>query len=222
MNDGLLIGFLILLSIAFGFMLYPLRQSRKFCLRLIPAVISLVVIAYWHWGAWRELADYQQQQMQQQRAEALLKSMNGPQGIIKALQAKLAKTPDSAKGWFLLGRLYVSQQQWPQAFAAFKKAHRLQKDNDTITVHYAQSLWELNQQRFNPHVRDLLKTVLQHNSEQPDALAMLAMDAFQRKNYQSAIDYWQRLLKQVPPQSEQALAIRKAIAKAIKFKIPAL
>jgi cytochrome c-type biogenesis protein CcmH len=222
MNEGLLIGFLILLSIAFGFMLYPLRQSRKFCLLLVPAVILLVVMAYWHWGAWRELADYQQQQVQQQRLEALLKSMHGPQGIIKALRAKLAKTPNSARGWFLLGRLYVSQQQWSQACAAFKHAHRLQKDNDTITVHYAQSLWELNQQQFNPHVRFLLKTVLQHNSEQPDALAMLAMDAFQQKNYQLAIDYWQRLLKQVPPQSEQALAIRKAIAKAIKFKIPVL
>ena len=222
MNEGLLIGFLVLLSIACGVMLYPLRQSRTFCWLLIPAVILLAVIAYWHWGAWRELARYQQQQIQQQRLEALLKSMHGPQGIIKALRAKLAKTPNSARGWFLLGRLYVSQQQWPQAYAAFKHAHRLQKDNDTITVHYAQSLWELNQQQFNSHVRDLLKTVLQHNSEQPDALAMLAMDAFQQKNYQPAIDYWQRLLKQVPPQSEQALAIRKAIAKAIKFKIPVL
>ena len=43
---------------------------------------------------------------------------------------------------------------------------------------------------------------------------MLAMDAYSRHSYQQAIDYWQRLLKQVTVKSEEGQAIRKAIAKA--------
>lgn len=43
---------------------------------------------------------------------------------------------------------------------------------------------------------------------------MLAMDAFVSHAYEDAIRYWQRLLKLAPEQSEEAQAIRKAIAKA--------
>ena len=156
--------------------------------------------------------------MKQQRAQALLKSMNGPEGIIKALRSKLKNTPDSAHGWFLLGRLYASQNQWPKACAAFELAHRFQPDNDKTTVNYAQSLWELNQQQFNGKIRRLLKTVLKHNPHQPDALAMLAMDAFKRHAYPHAMDYWQRLLNVIPPQSEEAQSIRKAIARAASLR----
>ena len=57
-------------------------------------------------------------------------------------------------------------------------------------------------------------SVLKSNPKQPDALAMLAMDAFLSKAYSQAIAYWERLLVLVPKDSEDALAIRKAIAKA--------
>ncbi len=43
---------------------------------------------------------------------------------------------------------------------------------------------------------------------------MLAMDAYMRHSYQQAINYWQHLLTIIPPQSDDAMAIRKAIAKA--------
>lgn len=207
----LLIGLLLLLSLALGLMLYPLRQSRKWWLLWIPMVIVFLVVGYWRWGGWRELRQYQQQQIKQQYAQKLLQSMHGPEGIIKALLEKLQKTPNSAEGWFLLGRLYTSQQQWEKACKAFEQSHRLQPDNDKTTVHYAQSLWECNHQRFDSHIRDLLEAVLQHDPNQPDALAMLAADAFQRKANQQAKQYWQRLLKQLPPQSDEARAFRRAI-----------
>ena len=75
-------------------------------------------------------------------------------------------------------------------------------------------MWQLNHQKFNGESRALLQAVLKKNANQPDALAMLAMDAFIGHAYQRAIDYWQRLLKIAPPQSDDAEAIRKAIAKA--------
>ena len=56
--------------------------------------------------------------------------------------------------------------------------------------------------------------MLLKNPKQPDALAMLAMDAYQEKHYQIAINYWQQLLIITPPNSDAAKALRKAIAKA--------
>ena len=209
----LLICFLIVLLLALSVALYPLRKSRA-VLFLAPVLIVLVCLAYWHWGAGLEWMKHLRANEKQQRIKTMLKSIHDPAELIEMLKATLHKHPNSARGWYLLGRLYVSQNQWQQANDAFVQAHELKPNDEHITVNYAQNLWQLNHQAFDKAIRTLLDRVLQQNPNQPDALAMLAMDAYKRHAFQQAIDYWQRLLKQVSPQSEEAQAIRKAIAQA--------
>jgi len=214
MNEWwLLICFLILLLLALSVAIYPLRKSRM-ALFLTPVLIVLVGLSYWHWGAWPEWVNHLEANDKQQRIQTMLKSIRDPAELIAKLKSTLRKQPNSARGWYLLGRLYVSQNQWQQANKAFERAYTLQPDDEQITVNYAQNLWQLNHQTFDNTSRVLLNSVLQRNANQPDALAMLAMDAYQLHHYQQAIDYWQRLLKLASPQSEEAQAIRKAIAKA--------
>lgn len=215
MNEGwLLIGFLILLLLGLSIVLYPLRKSGLRAILLIPILIGLVGLSYWRWGAFQEWSAYLQEAEKQHRAQEMLKSIHDPAELITQLNDRLHEHPESARGWYLLGRLYASQTSWRQACDAYAKAHALEPDNTQITVNYAQSLWQQNQQKINPTIYALLKTVLDTNADDPDALAMLALDAFKRKDYQTAIDYWQHLLKLAPPQSDDAQAIRKAIAKA--------
>lgn len=215
MNEWwLLIGFIIISILALSVALYPLRKSRAMVMLLAPVLILFTGLAYWQWGAWSGWTHYLQDDVKQQRIQTLLKSMNNPSELIAKLKATLEKQPDSTRGWYLLGRLYASQHQWAPASDAFATAHRLQPEDEQFTVNYAQSLWQINDEKLNDDSRKLLKDVLARNANQPDALAMLAMDAYTRHEYQQAIDYWQNLLKLAPPQSEEAGAIRKAIAKA--------
>jgi cytochrome c-type biogenesis protein CcmH len=67
-----------------------------------------------------------------------------------------------------------------------------------IAVNFAQSLFQNNQQQFTPLSLKIYNSVLQSNQNQPDALAMLAMNAFMSHDYKSAIAYWERLLKLAP------------------------
>ncbi len=210
---GLLVCLLMLLMLALSVALYPMRKSRA-ALWLIPVFIIMIGLAYGQWGAWPEWRKYIQSNDKQQRIQEMLKSVKGPEELIEKLKLTLQQQPNSARGWYLLGRLYVSQNQWQQANDSFERAHQLQPENEQITVNYAQNLWQLNHQTFDQTSRQLLMGVLESNADQPDALAMLAMDAYSRHSYQQAIDYWQRLLKQVPVKSEEGQAIRKAIAKA--------
>ncbi len=143
-----------------------------------------------------------------------MQSIKNPAQLIERLKARLESEPESARGWYLLGRLYASQGQWTSARDAFQRSYELNPEDMSATINYAQSLWQLNQQHFNDQVRNLFKTVLKKNPDEPEALAMLAMDAFMNHDYPSAIDYWQHLLKLAPEQSEEARMIRKAIAKA--------
>ena len=217
MNEGLLlIGFLILLVIACSIALYPLRPFQMSYVLWVLVLVILVGIGYWSWGAWPSWTQNSQNQAKKQHAQALLNTVRNPEELIDKLKATLNKQPNSARGWYLLGRLYASQNRWESARDAFASAHQCQPDDEQISVNYAHSLWQLHHQAFDKQSRGLLKQVLKKNPDQPDALGMLAMDAYARHDYQQAIDYWQRVLTVAPPQSEDADAIRKAIADAQK------
>ena len=215
MNEWWLLGGLVfLLIIALVIALYPLRQSRFNVMVLTPIICCLVAFSYWRWGALPDWQHYIQQEAKQQQVQAMLQSVRNPQELITKLKRRLVIQPGSARGWYLLGRLYASQGQWKDAHEAYTKAVHLKPHDEKITISYAQSMWQLNNQEFDPDIRALFQSVLSKNENQPDALAMLAMDAFVGHAYQQAINYWQRLLKISPPQSEDAQAIRKAIVKA--------
>jgi len=216
-NQWVIVVFSLLLMFALAVVFYPLRKKKLIVAALAPVMIVVIIFGYWRWGSWSGWQDYLRQDARQQQVQVMLKSIKGPQELIDKLKAKLSTNPDSARGWYLLGRLYASQNDWQQSHDAFARAHQLQSDDEQITVNYAQSIWQLNNRQFDDKSRDLFNAILKKNPQQPDALAMLAMNAFMSHDYQQAIDYWQRLLNIAPPDSEDAKAIRKAIAKAQKL-----
>ncbi len=215
MNDWWLIALLAALALsALIFFIYPLKKSK-----LVSGFLSLFLLAligggYLSWGNFAQWQEYQQKQESQKQAKQMLRTIKTPEELIRKLRAKLDNTPKSAKGWYLLGRLYNTQNNFELAVEAFSKAHQFAPDNEQYTVNYAHGLWQKNQQQFNPQIIELFTTLLIPNPNQPDALAMLAMNAFMSHDYELAITYWQKLLKLAPPQSQEALAIHKAIAKA--------
>jgi len=212
---GLLACCIVLSSLGLVIVFLPWRkQMAKRMMLFGCGVLGVVGLAYWIWGAWPEQHAYLRQVANQQRVRAMLQSVKGPHELIDKLKAHLQQKPTSAQGWYLLGRLYVSQGESTLALQAFATAHQLQPNDALFSVNYAQSLFGQGDESFAEKARQLLSDVLQNDPKQPDALAMLAMDAYSRHLYQQAIDYWQRLLAQVPAQSDEAAALRKAIAKA--------
>lgn len=206
-----LIGLLIL---AACFVWYPLRQNKLLSMGVFSLFMMVAMLGYWRWGAWSDWVEYVSIQTRKQHVQALLKTIEGPEALIDQLKTHLMAHPDSARGWYLLGRLYAGQQSWIKARDVFQTAYQLKPEDEAITINYAQSLWQVHQQQFDDTIRGLFQSVLRHNSNQPDALAMLAIDAYMSHDYQSAIKYWQRLLAIVPDDSEDAKAIRQAIAAA--------
>ena len=215
MSEWWLIGALVLLALlAIGLMLYPLRNKNFICILLTPCMLLVIAVAYFCWGGFGEWQNYLHQQSAQLRARELLKTVKSPQELIEKLKNKIAENPDRAKGWYLLGRLYTSQSDHKNASLSFAKAYQLEPTNEQYAVNYAHSLWQLQQQQFTPEIIRIFGALLKNNPKQPDALAMLAMNAFLSHAYEDAIGYWQRLLALVPEQSKEAVALRKAIAKA--------
>ncbi|WP_058535609.1 tetratricopeptide repeat protein [Legionella saoudiensis] len=222
MNEWWLLALLVALTLlASAVIIYPLRRHWLACLLLVPIIFILAFTGYFNWGGFAKWQDYLQYQEKQQRADAMLKSIKSPQELIAKLRAKLDDTPKSAKGWYLLGRLYAGQEEKQDAADAFAKAYQFDPKDEQYAVNYAHSLWVLNNRQFTEQVTEIFADLLKNNPNQPDALAMMAMNAYVSHAYEDAIAYWQRLLKLAPQQSEEAQSIRKAIAKAeeqIKLK----
>ncbi|MCE0724236.1 MULTISPECIES: tetratricopeptide repeat protein [Legionella] len=215
MNEWLLLGLSACLTgLACIFMVYPFRRRFTASLLLVPVIFLGAFTGYFYWGGFGGWQEYLQHLNSQKQAKKMLESIKTPQELIEKLRAKLDETPKSAKGWYLLGRLYSSQNEKQNAVNAFAKAYQFNPDDEQYAVNYAHSLWVLNNQQFTEQITEIFIRLLRNNPNQPDALAMLAMDAFVSHAYEDAISYWQRLLKLAPEQSEEAKAIRKAIAKA--------
>ncbi len=218
MNEWWLIFILVAVALLLSLIvLYPLRRS-KWVMLLLPVILIVVFTEYSYWGSFGSWQHYLQQKEANKLAQQMLKSIKNPAQLIAKLKEKLNEHPKSAKGWYLLGRLYSSQNEQSMAAESFAKAHELKPNNEQYTVNYAHALWMLNKQQFNPQIIAIFQSLLHNNPNQPDALAMLAMNAYLHQSYDQAIVYWQQLLQLVPRQSEEAAAIRKAIAKAQQQK----
>jgi cytochrome c-type biogenesis protein CcmH len=215
MSEWWLVGLLFLFSVLASLVLvYPLRRNALLCVCLMMVIAVFGASGYACWGGFFQWRQYIVQNKSHVLAQKMLHSIKSPQELIQKLRAKLDNSSKSAKGWYLLGRLYLSQNEGQNAQRAFYKAYTLQADEVQYGVHYAYSLWENNRKRFTPEIRKILTQLLNKNPNQPDALAMLAMDSFEQHDYKMAISYWEQLLKLTPPRSEEAQAIRKAIARA--------
>lgn len=193
-----------------GLLLYPLKQKKIFVFILVLAVLLSYVV----WGGWFEWQAFKRESKKQRDAKAFIASLGSTEAVIEQLKAQVAATPKDAKAWFLLGRVYAASGQWQAAHDAYVLAHSLDANNDTYTLHYAQSVWELNHQAFDEKTRRLLEGILSKNPNQPDALAMLAYDAYSMQHYQVAIQYWERLLQLPDVSDETSSKLRQAIVKA--------
>ncbi len=192
---------------------YPLRRKKTKLFFFLPASAVFLVFAYGFFGGWFDWQSFQLTERKKAEAKQVVEALGSTQAIIERLKARLAETPKDAKAWFLLGRVYVSESDWQHANEAYVIAHSLEPDSHEYSLHYAQSVWELNHAQFDDKTRELLHDILNDNPNQPDALAMLAYDAYTRHLNQDAVTYWERLLVLTPTPSEDADKLRQAIAK---------
>lgn len=199
---------------ALAALVIPLRQQPRLSALVLVLASGFSAWAYWHWGAYVDWQNYASQQQRELQVKALLKEMKGPDELIRRFKAKLEADQDNPKAWYLLGKLQAAQGDWSAAAESLARATSLAPEAEEYWVHYAHARWQEEGQQFSPAVHEIFIHLLRLNAKQPDALAMLAMEAFQAHDYAKAIDYWQQLLVLAPEDSAEAKAIRQAIAKA--------
>lgn len=124
--------------------------------------------------------------------------------MVKRLADKLQKDPKNGEGWALLGHSYVELRRHAEAADAFGKAAALLPPDAALLADWADAYVMSHDRRWDKVSRDIVNRALRADGSHLKTLALAGSEAFDRKEYREAIDYWQRLKHAAPPDSMDA------------------
>jgi cytochrome c-type biogenesis protein CcmH len=133
---------------------------------------------------------------------------------VAALAKRLQANPNDAQGWTMLARSYNSMERFGEAAGAYAKATELKPDDADLWAEYAFVSAMANNQSLEGRPMELVKQALKVDPQNAKALQLAGSAAFQAKDYAEAVEYWQKVLKQVPANSEVAQTIQERIDEA--------
>lgn len=133
---------------------------------------------------------------------------------VDKLAKKLEASPNDPQGWVMLARSYSSIEKFTESANAYAKATELNPKDADLWAEYAFATAMAGGKSLEGKPMELIKRALQIDPENAKALQLAGTAAFEAKDYKKAIDYWQRVLKKVPPDSEVGKAITERINQA--------
>ncbi len=134
--------------------------------------------------------------------------------MMDKLAAKLKSNPNDAAGWGMLGRSYIAVGRLNDALMAFERAYALTPDDPQLLLDYADVMGALQNKNLSGRPAELIRKALDANPRHPKALALAGTVAFNEKQFDLAVHYWERLIAMFPPGSPQAQGIARSIADA--------
>ncbi|WP_212629635.1 c-type cytochrome biogenesis protein CcmI [Pseudomonas sp. KB-10] len=176
----------------------------------IPLVSALLVpvlgvALYLHWGAL--------DQVEQTRQLATMQ----PQSI-EEMTARLEQTvkqqPDSAEGWYFLGRTYMAQERAGDAAKAFERAVEIAGRAPELLGQWAQALYFAEGKQWNEQLQGLTDEALKADPEEVTSLGLLGIAAYESQRYADAVRYWERLVAVLPEQDPSRTAIAGGVERA--------
>lgn len=192
-----------------------IRTGRSMKTPRLIAVILLILIpasavtGYYALGRYTAMDPQFIEMMERQASGSRGHSQREMQRMIDDLKARLKEDPRNAQGWFMLARTAASMNRFDDAVEAFRKLNALVPNNADIMADMADMMAAASGKVITPEVEKILEDALAIDPGQWKALALLAMQAWDRQHYAKAAEYWERLLKVVPrdfPDREQIAA----------------
>lgn len=136
--------------------------------------------------------------------------------MVAGLAAKLEKEPENYKGWAMLARSYKAMGRLGEAEKAYGHAMKLVETDAQLLADYAEVLALGAGGSLAGKPMQYVEKALKLDPDAPQALVLAGTAAFERKDFAKAVEYWERLLKQLPPESEDARSVADSIAEAKK------
>ncbi|MEO8488140.1 c-type cytochrome biogenesis protein CcmI [Pseudomonas sp.] len=136
------------------------------------------------------------------------------QDMTRRLERAAAAQPDSPEGLYFLGRAYMAQDRPADAAKIFERTVALAGRQPELLGQWAQAQYFADNKQWSPKVQALTDEALKLDPKEVTSLGLLGIAAFEGQRYQEAIDYWNRLLAQLPPEDNSRAALQGGIDRA--------
>ncbi|MEW5515551.1 c-type cytochrome biogenesis protein CcmI [Pseudomonas asiatica] len=172
---------------------------------LAALLVPLLALGlYLHFGAADKV------ELTQEFAEAP-KSM---EEMTARLERVVQAQPDSAEALYFLGRAYMAEQRPADAARTFERAVALAGRQPELLGQWAQALYFAADKKWSPQLQALTDEALKADPNEVTSLGLRGIAAFEGERYQEAIDYWKRLLAQLPEGDTSRAALQGGIDRA--------
>jgi len=134
--------------------------------------------------------------------------------MTQRLERAVAAQPDSAEGLYFLGRTYMAQERPADAAKMFERAANLAGRQPELLGQWAQAQYFADGKKWSDKIQALTDEALKADPKEVTSLGLLGIAAFEGERYQQAIDYWNRLLAQLPEGDNSRAALQGGIERA--------
>ena len=165
-------------------------------------------ISAWH-DAMDNLTEYGDRAVMQ-KGEQL--TQNELQAFALALRTKLSRSGDDEMAWMLLGRVAMSLNEFDMAQQSFDKALRMNPDNKQVLISYSQILLLEGSEANMTRAAGMLSKVLNAEPTNLDAISLLALIAYERKDWPQAKAAFEVLLASMEKNDSRYGLISQRIA----------
>ena len=134
--------------------------------------------------------------------------------MVEEFAAKMDTEPDNLKGWAMLARSYRILGRNTEAANAYARAGSFVDSDPQLLADYADVLAANANGNFAGKPQQLINKALAQDPNNLLALWLSGTAAFNAQNYKAAVQSWEKLAKQLPPETDEARAIASSIAEA--------
>ncbi|MFC5696419.1 c-type cytochrome biogenesis protein CcmI [Pseudomonas sp. GCM10022186] len=177
--------------------------------KALPLLAAILVPAlgfglYLHWGASDKV----------ELARELREQPRSIEEMTSRLERVVEAQPESAEGWYFLGRTYMAQDRPADAARAYEQAVKRGGRQPELLGQWAQALYFASQKKLTPEVKALTEEALKADPSEITSLGLLGIAGFEEGRFQDAITYWERLITQLPADDPSRGALQGGIDKA--------
>ncbi|CAB0149455.1 Cytochrome c-type biogenesis protein CcmH [Pseudidiomarina piscicola] len=189
----------------------------------LPAIIIVVlaVVGYTLFGSWQQqhYAEQARKALPGLAEKVITEQQTSPtqeelELFALGLRQRLHEDGGDALAWMLYARAAAALQQYEQAIEAYERAYQMDSERSGILLGYAQLLINVGGAEQLQRAGRLLGQLLALDPQNIDALSLTGAVAYQRGDWQQAVQAWSVLLRVMPEDDPRYAAVENALTDA--------
>ena len=141
-------------------------------------------------------------------------TQEGVEKMVAEFAIKMEKDPSNLKGWAMLARSYRILGRDEDAAKAYARAGSFIDSDPQLLADYADVLANNANGSFVGKPSQLINQALKLDPNNMMALWLSGTASYSSGNYKAAVQSWERLAQQLPPNTDEARAIQGSIVEA--------